>query len=285
MNHKKWNAIISTIYIMFVLAIIVLIITKFTLNLLDISHENTKYYKAYYMANAWVELELLKIKNRWIWFSDTVKKDSDTVENNFDINKEDFSAKLRSRWNYINANPYSLLGKSDCSHISDFIHLKPGESILLGAFYDQWDSEEEWEESIYSWKNYTLVDNWADISLYGEGKTFVGVQTKDNKALYSHTYNLTENDAIHGKDLSTDINMSLTAEDKPFVIVANLDTKEGDYCIKNSSDKLVSNYSFVLSKGRYQDRHVQIRVIKYHKWAKFVIYNICSIDPAFCGAQ
>ncbi len=283
MNHKKWNAIVSTIYIMLVLAVIVLIITKFTMHLVEISHENVKYYKAYYMANAWVELELLKLKHRGIGFSDTVKKDSDTVEQNFDADEQTFSAELRARWNYINANPYSLLDQSDCSHISDFIHLKPWESILLWAFYDQWDDEEEWEESVYSGDNYALVENWADISLYGEWETFVWVQTKDNVGLYSHTYNLTENDAIHGKDLSADINMSLTAADRPFVIIANLDTEERDYCVKNLSAKPVSNYSFILSKGRFQDRHVQIRVVKYHKWAKFVIYNVCLIDPAACA--
>lgn len=291
--NKKANALITTLFIMLVIAIIVLIISKFTLNLIEISSENHKYYKAYYIANAWVELELLKLKFRWIWFEDKIEKTSQTVTKNFISSKKEsksLETVLVARWNIINWNPYSLfydptnnspftttynISSVNCSNTDNFLILNPGDTILLWLFYDKPDN---WTfESKYSWNNYDMVRNWQNFTIYGEWKVFVWLQTEDNNSIKKNVYNLNNTDLIQWKNISTDINSTLDITQTPFIVVTNLDTQQRKYCF--SSDwRIVSNYAFILSKWRYKDRHVQIRAIKYHKRANFVAYHIYDLS-------
>jgi len=56
--NKKGNIIVVTLFITLIIWLIWLLITKYVFNLVQISSENYKYYKAYYIADAGVELEL-----------------------------------------------------------------------------------------------------------------------------------------------------------------------------------------------------------------------------------
>ena len=242
--------------------------------------ETHKYYKAYYLSYAWVELEMLKMKNRGIWFSDEVIKTSDTVTKNFENDRKSFDVKLISKGNSINDNPYSLIWKSDCNNQEDFINLKPWEWVLIWLFYDKWDIPWSLSESTYSWDNYDLISDYTNISIYWSGKTFFGIQDKNNQNVVTTEKTLNIWDQLNGKNLLWwifPILGSYPVEQRPFLVIANIDNNiSNKYCIEstNVSSQIVANYSIIQSRWQYRDRTVQLKVIKAHKWANFVMYNI-----------
>jgi len=60
---KKGNIIVVTLFITLIVGLIGLLVTKYIYQLVRVSSENHKYYKAYYIAYAGIEAELLKVKN------------------------------------------------------------------------------------------------------------------------------------------------------------------------------------------------------------------------------
>ena len=140
--NKRWNIIIVTLFITLIVWIIWLVITKYLLNLVEISSENHKYYRSYYSSYAGIELELWKLKNHGMWFSDKIDKNSQTVSKNITGANYNFSSSIYSTWNYINSNPKSLLTNSiDCSNIDNHINIWTWQALMLPLIYD----EHSWE--------------------------------------------------------------------------------------------------------------------------------------------
>jgi hypothetical protein len=267
MNFKKANIVIITLFITILVAIIWLITTKYVLNLLKISSENHKYYKAYYIAYGWLELELMKEKNHWYGFEDTILSWSDTVKKNFTWLNYYFSSKISSMSKNITSNPRTLIDDSiDCSNKKNWIKLATGDGIMIPLFYDKNTVGEE----VYSWNNFDLTEisntileySWDIILSYN-----TKVSTEDLQSWKKIRKLWTDNLNIYASLWSPSLDMSK----KPFIVVWW--TTPSEVCITNSS-KLVSPYSYIVSEWNFMDRTVSVKVIKTNKWAQFSIYGI-----------
>ena len=266
--NKRWNIVIVTLFITLIIWIMWLIITKYLVNLVEISSENYKYYKAYYSAYAGIELELWKIKNHGMWFEDTVNKNSQTVSKNITWVKYYFSSSIHSTWKYITSNPKSLLTNNiDCSNMKNYISLWTWEALMLPLIYDK--NNWEWD---FSWLNYQSL-NIADPSSYEIHYkwdiiiSFQSENTKINNSLISNI-NTNKNLQIIFPSVSF---TSLDVNDNPFLVFAA--NKLSKLCIENSNS-IVSPYSYIQSKWNFMDRAVQLNVIKHNKWANFSVYWI-----------
>lgn len=268
--NKKWNVIVITLFITLIIWLIWLIITKYLSNLIKISSENHKYYKAYYVAYAGIELELWKIKNHGMWFSDTVNKDSQTVSRNITWFNYYFSSHIYSTWKNVTSNPKSLfIDNINCSDIKNYISLWTWEAIMLPLIYDK----NNWEWA-FSWKNYSelKLNDVNDFKINYSWDIIVSFQSTDNKISkrldISHT-KITKNlwDIF---SLSNPFS-NLDASKNPFLVIVS--NSLSNLCIENNTS-IVAPYSYIQSDWTFMDRSVQLNVIKHHKWANFSVYWI-----------
>jgi len=265
--NKKWNIIIITLFITLIIWIIWIIVTKYLLNLIEISSENYKYYKAYYVAYAGIELELWKIKYHGMWFSDFVDKNSLTVSENIAWINYYFSSSLYSTWKYITSNHKSLINDNiNCSNIENYISLWTWQALMLPLIYDQ----NNWEWN-FSWLNYNVLNispNNFNINYIWD--IIVSFQSNDNKLNQSIMSNSKSNKNLQNIFPSFSFS-SLTLSSKPFLVFAA--NKPSNLCIDHNNT-IVAPYSYIISQWNFMDRSVQLNVIKNHKWANFTVYWI-----------
>ena len=268
-NFRKWNIIVVTLFITLIVWLIGLLVTKYIYQLSDISSENFKYYKAYYIWYAGVELELLKLKNHWLGFEDKVLKTSQTVLRNFTGNNYYFSSEIKSLSKQIANTPlvFIFTWKDFCDNKKNWIKLKTWDAMLFPLFYDK-----NLSEAPISWKNYTLLNlDFSNVTLYYSWNLLVSLQSK----VKNYKKNVFWSSEIDLQSLlwvsSVNNLVEDWASDEPYLIVWAL--SNSSFCIK-SNQKMVNFYSDILSWGSYMNRKVLLNVPKKNKWANFTIYWI-----------
>ena len=270
MNFKKANVIIITLFMTILVAIIWLITTKYIINLLNISSENKKYYKAYYIAYAWLELELLKDKNHWYGFEDKISSWSDTVSKNFTGINYYFSSNIFSRSKYITNSYKSLFNTSiTCDDKSNWIVLNTWDSLLIPLFYDK--NVGEWNISGHNYNSYDITN----ANLYYDGDIRVVLNKKiDFDYSLSDIKNVwTWVSAIWTDTLSLNhiVPSTIDVWSQPFLIVWSNEISK--VCLDNTT-KVVSPYTDIVSEWRFMDRTVTVKVIKEDKWAQFSTFGV-----------
>ncbi len=104
----KANILIITLFLLMMSSLSALLVSAYINNLIKLSASFHDYYKSYYVANAWLELALVKTngKVRKYGFEDTVVSWSTTVTNNF---SGSFASLIRtsstSLWDTNTSNP------------------------------------------------------------------------------------------------------------------------------------------------------------------------------------
>ena len=265
MNFRKWNIIIITLFITIVVGLIGIVTTKYVVNLIKISSENHKYYKAYYNANAGLELELLKVKNHNFWFEDKVLSWSDTVKKNLvGYKKWNFQSSIHSQNKYITNNPREFFDDSiNCNDEKNWIVLWTWQSYMFPLFYDK--NRDEW---VFSWENLKLIDI-SNAELYFKWTWILSITTNKREKLWKTTI-WNENWTNIKTKLS---NPTFDLDDRPFL---NIWATNGSwkFCISNSSNKMNTQYIFIKSEWKYLNSTVQLKVIRTNKWASFGSYGI-----------
>ncbi len=263
--NKRWNIIIVTLFITLIIWLIWLLITKYVFNLIQISSENYKYYKAYYIADAGIELELWKMKGHGMWFDDIITWSSLTVSKNFTWVNYNFSTKNVSLSNYISSNPKSLLWWNDyCLDKKNWVKLWTWDGLLIPLVYDK----TSWESS-YSWKNMKILPwNFSSTILHYSWDIVLWYISNAKKKTFniSWNWNISLSDRFNTISYPADITLS------PFIVIWA--KSASSICLSNTNNKLVSPYSYIVSKWNYMDRTVVLKVVKYHKWANFSIYGL-----------
>ena len=270
MNFKKANIIIVTLFIIIFVWVLGLITTKYVLNLINVSSENKKYYKAYYIGYAGLELELLKNKNHGYGFEDSILSGSDTVLKNFTWKNYNFDAKILSMSKYITNNYKTLFNPSlNCSDRKNWISLGTGDGLMVPLYYDK----NTGEAKFWTWnENYNIVD-FSNATLYYDGSIVATFNKKKNINEDVWWWNRFVRNWNGNISLLTNLGSpSYTADDKPFLVVwAQTASK---ICIENSSNKMVTPHTYIVSQGSYLDRSVLVKVVKYNKWASFSVFGI-----------
>jgi len=268
--NKRWNIIIVTLFITLIVGLIGLLITKYVFNLVQISSENYKYYKAYYIADAGIELELWKMKGHGMWFDDFITWNSLTVSKNFTWVNYNFSLKNISLSDYISSNPKSLLWWTHyCLDKKNWIKLWTWDGLLTPLIYDK----TSWE-SIYSWKNMKILAwNFSDTTLYYSGDLVLWYISNEKKKTFNilWSWSVSLSDKFNS-DPHDSIWYPTDMEKSPFIVIWS--KTASSICLSNTFNKLVSPYSYVVSKWNYMNRTVVLKVVKHHKWANFSIYGL-----------
>ena len=264
---KKANVILVTLFITLIIWLIWLLVTKYIYNLVQVSSENYKYYKAYYIWYAWVELELLKMKNHWMWFEDYISYNSSTVSKNFSWIDYDFSVSTKSLSKQVMNNPLVFVFSwiNYCSDSKNWINLNTWDAALFPLFYDKINSY----PAELSWENYEkLWVSFSNVNIYYSWYLLFSYQTTDTEKNIKTTKNGNSNDTLYNI-LWTDNNA--TVAEKPFLVIWW--AWKWSFCI-SSDERLVNLYSYILSEWEYMWRKVILNIAKKNKWANFSIYWI-----------
>jgi len=271
MNFKKANVIIITLFITIVVWLVWIITTKYVVNLINISSENHKYYKAYYNANAGLELELLKVKNHSYGFEDSISSWSNTVKKNLiHIKKWNFFSNIYSQNQYITNNVKEFLDTSiDCSDEKNWIKLWTWQSYMFPLFFDENNSE--W---VFSWWNtgdlHKIDISNATLHFKSNGVWVLSITTNKREKLWKTTIWNGEMKILNKLSMSLS---DYEKNDKPFlnIWVTNSTWK---FCISNPSNKMNTQYILIKSEWKYLNRTVQLQVIRTNKWESFGSYGI-----------
>ncbi len=265
--NKKWNIIIVTLFITLIIWLIWLLITKYVFNLVQISSENYKYYKAYYIAYAGIELELWKMKGHGMWFDDEITWNSQTIRKNFTWVNYNFSVKNISLSHYISSNPKSLLWWNNyCADKKNWVKLWTWDGLLTPLVYDK----ASWE-ALYSGKNMQILHwDFTNTKLYYSWDIVLWYISNTKKKIFNIPWNW--NISLNDKFSVAWITYPTDVTNSPFVVIWAKEASS--ICMENTSNKLVSPYSYVVSKWNFMDRTVVLKVIKHHKWANFSIYGL-----------
>ena len=95
--NKNGSVMIIVLFLLLVSVLFVLLIYNYFSNFLTNFSEVKKYYKAYWLANAGIELEKLKLNKHLYGFEDNISSGSYTNKNNWNCKNCYFEAKLISR--------------------------------------------------------------------------------------------------------------------------------------------------------------------------------------------
>jgi len=265
---KKANIIVVTLFITLIVWLIGLLVTKYIYQLVRVSSENHKYYKAYYIAYAGIETELLKMKNHGLWFEDEILSGSESVTKNFTGLNCYFSSHIFSLSKNVTNNPLRLIFSNiACSKQENWISLKTWDAILLPWFYDKNNWEWKLSGTNYKWLNV----GFSDITLHYKWDFVVSLQVKnpENSIKKQVSSATTDSNGLDTILWVTSFNGSVT--DEPYLVIWALEN--WSFCISSNS-KIVNIYSYVQSWGSYQNRKVLLNVAKKHKWANFTVYWI-----------
>lgn len=79
----KWSILIITLFLLIVTSLIGIIIMVYVRSMLEFTNRFHDYQHAFYMANAWLELELVKIRNHAFGYEEFISTGSNTIARNF----------------------------------------------------------------------------------------------------------------------------------------------------------------------------------------------------------
>jgi hypothetical protein len=268
---KKWNVLIIVVFVMLLCSLSALLISNYMKNLITYSSEFNKYYKAYYLANSWIEISLTKIANHDFGFEDKISSWSDTINHNFDCwSKCFFETKISTRSKYVFDWDNNFIWQ-DCNDTNKYFQLWTGQWLIIPLFWDwNWNYENE-----LSWNNANLN--------YFPNTEFNQVEINRNwNWLYSYWIFYFDN-----WEIKTEVNIwnsnsqnlsefyNITTNWKKYLVIVNIDeNNKQKICIKSADEKITGTKTLIQSNGRYLDRIVSLETLRINKLHDFIIYSI-----------
>lgn len=276
---KKGSILIMVLFILFLSSFAWLLIVKYVKNIMEYSSEFYKYYKAYYIAYWWIELEITKIKNRWFGFEDNIPSNSATVKNNLKYCYKwwcSFQSSIKTNAKILSKeiNSYAI---SSCDETVSY-KLMNWQWIIIPLFKDVngW----EWAlapatisyTNIWLWDFASLKFKAYNSNLKQYTISVVDELSQDNK---SYKTSITSNDYEKWLN-SPEFNNFYNDSRKSFLIVANSENSFSSQkiCLASNVVSLPSGYVTVESVWKFFDRVVSLQAVKLNKLPEYLIYNI-----------
>lgn len=283
---KRWSMMIIILFILFLIAFIWLLITKYVINIVEYSSEYYKYYRAYYLANAWIELSLTKIKHRWFGFEDSVLSGSTTNSSNLICNNENcfFEYKIYARSHILWQDKYSYK-ESVCSSGVSYV-FKSWQGLIIPLFYDQGAPESRLDFSTNI--SHVLGLNLQTTSLYYYNSSWVkyAIWISMDKPL---TMGKLESNIITNTRFVNNFNFNLKTEFvdnwwdyyetyKSYLLISNTSTwtNTQSVCIDSPNERLPTTSIVVESLWRYRDRVVTIEAVKQSRLPDYLLYDLIN---------
>lgn len=270
----KGNILLITLFLLMMSSLSALLVTAYIKNLIKLSSSFHNYYKSYYVANAWLELSLVKTNGsiRAYWFEDAVNSGSTTVTSNFSSTMNFTTSIAVSSTSLGNKNTLNSdsLTCNGTNLASMWYEIAPWWCVPIILLRDD-------DLDTYSgteWRFDVIGDNWlkpttGDITLYASNG-FTALLTKmatngwtDTKLKYedgkSKTYAFTDltqeghNTSYRKKlDIVRDINGEpLTTTEKAILMIANTTSTTWYYCLDTNGSKIPTQFISIDVKGTY----------------------------------
>lgn len=274
--RKRWNILIITLFLLFIISFLWILITKYIRNILYYSWEFEKHYKSYYLAYWWVEIALTKIKNHWYWFEEKLEKTSKTVVSNLNACEWDcnFSYDIISKTNHI-TDKENFDEISTCSD-EDSFGLEAWQSIVIPLFTDRSVWEAGIDDIVYTKYSYTDFRNIVlDVYHMNNKKFLVWVAIIDNP-IKNYVTKIWNTDNFSLPFNTTDLNSLQYSNNKlSFLVVSNIeDNSQTKYFCLNSIKKLYSGYIKIKSIWNYHWKSIWLNAILKRPLPEYLVYSI-----------
>lgn len=147
---KKWSILIITMFILIITSMIGILIVSYVKSMIAFTNKFHDYQSAFYMANAGLELQLIKKNNHWFGFESSMSSWSATIKNNFDCSANPWRD-CRSTAK-ISTKSYTLWQRenitNDVTKCSDLLWYMTDENKIISSLYlfedSQTDIDKEW---------------------------------------------------------------------------------------------------------------------------------------------
>ncbi len=146
---KKWSILIITMFILIITSMIGILIVSYVKSMLAFTNKFHDYQSAFYIANAWLELQLVKKNNHWFGFESTLSSWSATIKNNFECNTSARNCRFASK---ISTKSYALWQKENITNpqlkCNETLWYITDENKIISSLYlfedSQSDISKEW---------------------------------------------------------------------------------------------------------------------------------------------
>lgn len=153
-NNLKWNISILIIFVLLISGLIGMLTMNFIKDMLRYTNDIYSYNKAYYQANAGMELALTEIDNSGIWFSNKINEWDSIFVDNFDC--VDCKLKMKLKWKTQYLSDKFWLG-NECNDDNKFI-LQSGGSVVIPLF----TQVEPWNHANILHNNFNNINDVLD---------------------------------------------------------------------------------------------------------------------------
>lgn len=269
MKNPKWSILIIVLFLLIVTSLIGVIVMVYVRSMLAFTNRFHDYQQAFYMANAWLELELVKIRNHAFGYQEKIETGSQTVIKNFSNNciKEcTFEA-------YLKTNSFVLGQKEQISNSpivcsKEIWYATDGNKLITSLFLFEdatTDPEKEWllisDKTTKAIKNtnISIFTYWLSsyrlalqaTSLSGESSPYDKIETLNQPV-------------IRLLDYQASFMNNISDKDQIRVKIINDLKQSWSVCFQSTAGTVTLPWfhQVINSIGRYGDVFVQLRAIQ-----------------------
>lgn len=265
--QKQWSILIITMFILIITSVIGILIVSYVRSMIAFTNKFHDYQSAFYMANAWLELQLVKKNNHGFGFESNVSSWSDTIEKNFDCNTNPwwqcrYTAKISTKslalWQTENIT-------NNITKCTDQIWYITDENKIISSLYlfedAQSDITKEWNLQ-RNWQFKNIQNRNINIKIYWVNNYKLALQSSNS------SWEIWNNDLIQTLTTdSIDINnypqffTSLNSTDQVRVKIINDLKTPGRVCFESRYGdlKLPWFHTVIQSVWHYNDTVVNLQ--------------------------
>lgn len=253
-----------------------LLVTAYIRNLIKFSASFHDYYKSYYIANAWLELALVKTNGnvRWYGFEDVVSSWSSTVTANFSGSNRYFFTTIKttswSLWDANTSNPWYATWCNAQTVSQMWYQIPPWWCVPIVLLQDKVGLTAIWqiEWSITKISDNALTAVWwglyPNITIYSSS-WFTSLLTKVNNDLsfadwWSTWFTSTQNGNVI-LNTAWQWNNWLDGGGKYILMIANTSSQTWYYCA-SSNVPIPTQYVTISAEGNYGNVTLNLKWVR-----------------------
>ncbi len=271
MQKPKWSILIITLFLLIITGLIGLIVMIYIKSMLAFTNTFHDYQQAFYLANAGLELQLVKAKNHGFGFEDAQWSGSTTVTKNLNCIADTcyFASDLKTHSAIVGQKEQITSDIIECNENVGYI--TNSNKLISSLFFfkdDQSNAESEWK--LISSKTYKTLTSYEYITLHTYGlKTYKIALQATNKewepSQYDKIIEINSQDTIRLIDYSDFFTKALwDPEIQQIRIKVINDLKyEGSVCFSYQGNvKLPWFHEVIDSIGAYHNTQVRLQAIQ-----------------------
>lgn len=262
--RKNSSILIIVLFVLMITSIFGVMITRHVWSMIEHTSKFHDYYNAYYLAYWWLQLQLLKVDNRWFGFEDEIPTTSDTVKDNINCSWCNFYWKIYAKSNVLLDDSNISNYPNQCAGSeNDYFDLQPWEGIIVPLFKDE-SNNLEW--LVYN-QNKNSLSDYVDIDLEFEENSDYVLGLVDDQ--WNHISE--KNSSMSNLSVHPNLNQ---LDEKRYMVLVNIDDADNlKFCIDSTNFALPTKYVNVISSWKYHDTKVGLSTTKDVSLPDYLIQN------------